>query len=191
MRKESKVREAEQRLRKLVNIPLVQDRLMKNARHWQQLCSSMDVIGDTDLAVDAFLNSQVGERDYGMLYLHVYGLLQVLFVQQDAVEHAAEAIGMPYTADESLGTIRKIRHDVVGHPTKRGGTQSFGIIRVSLSLQSFRMFSFDLSRADNFRTVHLLEVIREQLAAVADAIEKMIAYLCGWPEVSGTPAIDL
>ncbi|MDY3554417.1 hypothetical protein R5W24_003539 [Gemmata sp. JC717] len=185
MRNESKVREVERRLRDVVNRSAIQDRLMLNKRGWEQLCASMDVIGDTDLAVEAFLNSPVGERDYGLLYLHAYGLLQALFVQQDAVEHAAEAIGVPYTPDAALATIRNVRNDIVGHPTKRGRRpESFGIVRISLSTEEFRMFSFDLSRPNNFQSVRFRELIDAQRVAVVAAIEQMISHLQSWPGAS-------
>ena len=116
MESESSVREAERRLRDVVNRPPVQDRLMKDSRHWSQLCSSMDVIGDTEMAVTAYLGSRAHDEDRGQLYLRAYGLLQVLFVQQDAVKHAAEAIELDYSPPASLGLIREIRNDEATTP---------------------------------------------------------------------------
>ncbi len=179
MRNESLVREAERRLRDVVNDTPVQDRLMCNLHRWRQLCSSMDVIGDTELAVEAYLETPAGERQYGQHYLRAYGLLQVLFVQQDAIKHAAEAIGLAYSFPVSLGAIREVRNNAIGHPTKRSGSpwESFGILRVSLSHEGFTLYSFDIGRPDNFQPVRLPELVAEQREAVISAIEQMIRHL--------------
>jgi hypothetical protein len=192
MQNESRVREAERRLRDVVNAPPVQDRLLGDSHRWRQLCSSMDAIGDTDLAVEAYLSSPAGDREYGKLYLQAYGLLQVLFVQQDAVKHAAEAIGLPYSPPASLAAIRDVRNNAIGHPTKRGGSrsESFGIVRVSLSREGFTLYSFDLGRPDNFQPVRLLELIETQREAVVDALEQMIAHLGGSQEAEPSAAAD-
>jgi hypothetical protein len=60
MTDDSMVGKAERRLRDIVNENPVQDHLMLNKRFWQQLCSSMDVIGDTDMAVGS---SKDGRND--------------------------------------------------------------------------------------------------------------------------------
>ena len=179
MQIESPVRKAERRLRDVVNDTSIQDRLMGDSHRWRQLCSSMDAIGDTELAVAAYLTSTVGDGEPGKLYLQTYGLLQVLFVQQDAVKHAAEAIDLPYSPPVSLAAIRDIRNNASGHPTERGGSRSewFGIVRTSLSSKGFTLYSFDSERPDNHQSVQLLELIETQRAAVVDAIKQMIAHL--------------
>src|SRR5205823_10451654 len=103
----------------------------------------------TDHAISAYL-SYPNEDDLGKLYLHAYGLLQALFVQQDALAHAAEAIGLEYQLPDELKPIRKIRNDAVGHPTKRGNKhpESFGIIQISLCHESFTVYSFKWDNPD-------------------------------------------
>ena len=58
---------------------------------WHQLWAALDVIEDTELAIEAYLQSKY-PTDIGERYLRLYGLLQVLFVQQDAMRHVIEAI---------------------------------------------------------------------------------------------------
>jgi hypothetical protein len=175
----SPVRHAEKRLRDAVNAPAVQERLLADLPNWRQLCASMDVIGDTDEAIAAFLTSPAAPRDVGRLYLHTYGLLQALFVQQDAVRHAAEAVGLAYTRADELRVIRDTRNDAVGHPSKRGDTrpESFGIVRHSLTADEFTLYSFDLGRADNFRRVRVREMIESQRAAVVAALDRIAAHV--------------
>ncbi|HEU4923413.1 MAG TPA: hypothetical protein VFT23_10090 [Burkholderiales bacterium] len=179
MQNDSRVREAERQLRDIVNTSPVQDQLMGDLHRWRQLCSSMDAIGDTELAVEAYFDSPAGDGEYGKHYLEAYGLLQVLFVQQDALKHAAEAIGLPYSLPASLIAIREVRNNAVGHPTKRGRSQSesFGIVRASLSHEGFTLYSFDNGLPDNFQPVRLLELIEVQRDAVVDGIRQMISHL--------------
>lgn len=126
-------------LRDVLNDPVVRDRLMQDARRWRQLCSSMDVIDDTDSAIAAYLGSPPIE-DIGQLYLLAYGLLQVLFVQQHAVRHGSEAVGLQYQFPEQLMAVRKTRNNAIGHSTKRGNreSESFGVVKVSLSHEDSR-----------------------------------------------------
>lgn len=175
---QTNVRDLERRLRDAVNVPQVQKQLMQDMRHWQQLCSSMDVIGDTYSAIAAYLASPDVE-DIGQLYLLAYGLLQVLFVQQDAVRHAAEAIGLSYEFSENLLAVRSVRNNAIGHPTKRGGknSESFGIVQVSLSREGFTLYSFDWDQPDAFQPIKFKELITTQLAEVAQGIEQMILCL--------------
>jgi hypothetical protein len=172
------IRELEGRLRDAVNVPEVQDVLIQDRRRWNQLCSSMDVIGDTDSAVAAYLNSPPNQ-DVGHLYLLAYGLLQVLFVQQDAVKHAAEAVGLRYEFPEDLKAVREVRNNAIGHPTKRGGnnSESFGIVQVSLSHQGFTLYSFNWEQPDAFQPIRFQELIASQSNAVRQAIEQMIRHL--------------
>jgi hypothetical protein len=139
----------------------------------------MDAIGDTEMAVEAYLSSPAGDCEYGKLYLQAYGLLQVLFVQQDAVRHAAEAIGMPYSLPASLKAIQAVRNSAIGHPTKRGSSpsESFGISRLSLSHEGFQLYSFDIGQQDNFQPVRLLDLIVAQREAVVDGIRQMVSHL--------------
>lgn len=168
----SAVREAEQRLRGVVNEPEIQHRLIQGQRRWQELCSSLDVIGDTDSAIAAYLASPP-IRNMGLLYLLTYGLLQVLYVQQDAVQHAAKAVGLPYKLPEELLTIREIRNKAIGHPTDR----TKGIIQLTLSHEGFTLYSFDCSRPETSQPIRFAELIEAQSAAVIQCIDKIIHYL--------------
>lgn len=59
---------------------------LRNRAVWYKICSCLDVIGDTELALDAYLQSTV-PTDTGIRYLHLYGAFQALILQQDAVQH--------------------------------------------------------------------------------------------------------
>jgi hypothetical protein len=50
---------------------------------WNRLTSSLDVIGDTEMAFDAYLEHLHDPAESGDLYILLYGVLQALFIQQD------------------------------------------------------------------------------------------------------------
>ena len=131
-------------IRDTINQSQLKGVLSQNAGSWRMLCSSLDVIEDSNSCLDSFLMTDISietenqHLDDGKKYMYLYGTLQALFVQQDAVEHLAEALQFPYTLDSSLKHIRDIRNDSVGHPTKRGSgkRKTFNFItRVSIDNQ--------------------------------------------------------
>ncbi len=173
----SNTHELESQIRDLINNPRKQHILLQNTARWSKLCSSLDVIGDTTLAVRAYEESEEPD-DHGKKYLILYGILQVLFVQQDAVEHLAEALTIPYTPDEKLNEIREIRNNSVGHPTKRGKDKSFNFIsRISMSHTTFDLMTNYSDGTNKYITVDVLELIKSQTeilnATLKNVIEKL------------------
>jgi hypothetical protein len=138
----------------------------------------MDVIGDTDMAVAAYqcLEPVPGT---GGLYLIAYGLLQALFVQQDAVRHVAEAVGFDYTLPSPLRLIREIRNCAIGHPTKRYGAdaKSFGIIRISLDQKRFTLYSFESDGTLPRQEVDLTKLVDLQISHVCIALDAITSHL--------------
>ena len=85
--------EQTQKIRELVNKVIIRCILWQSGVPWDQLSSCLDVIEDTELAITAYLRREFGESTEG-LYLAVYGLLQALFVQQDAVINLCESLSI-------------------------------------------------------------------------------------------------
>src|SRR4051794_31794598 len=95
-RAEDPVEAAERRIRDIVNTARRSSALLQNRQQWFQLCSAMDAIGDTQLAVRAFLDEPMKDaKSDGWSYLVVYGILQVLYVQQDAAKMLASCLKLP------------------------------------------------------------------------------------------------
>jgi hypothetical protein len=68
-----------------------------------QASASCEVIRQTDHCLTAFL-SREPETSAGERYLAVYGVLQALFVQQDAVRHLFEALGRNYPLSTTMNS---------------------------------------------------------------------------------------
>jgi hypothetical protein len=119
---------------------------------------------------DAY-SATVSTDDAGPTYILVYGVLQALIVQQDAVRHLAEGLGLPFSPDPLLQEIREVRNSSVGHPTKRrGDPRSHFISRISLSKKGFQLMTVYPDHGPaKFTWVDIAGLIasqRRQLAAV-------------------------
>lgn len=168
-------------IRELINRPRKQYALLQDEAMWAMLCSSMDTIEDTELCFDAFLTQDIDRAKDGVKYVFVYGVLQALFVQQDAVQNFHEALNMPYTQDPSLKNIRDTRNDSVGHPTKRGGGQGHSynfISRITLGFQGFQLMTIDRGRPQpRFKDVNVPELIATQRDVFVDVLDNVIKTL--------------
>lgn len=154
--------------------------MLRDAGEWNKLCSSLDVIGDTELAIDAYLTRQL-TRDAGEAYLIVYGILQVLFAQQDAVRHLYDSLSIEFSLPDGILQIREIRNNAVGHPTKRiekGTSKSNFMPRFSLRGGGFEVVTaFSDGRPDLRVAVSITDLINEQRRLLnrilMDAVEKL------------------
>ena len=106
-------------LRNLINSPWKQHALLQDAVLWPMLCSCMDTIQDTEAALECFLIEKIDRTNRGKTYLHIYGALQALFMQQDAVDNLHTSLNIEYPGDARLQKIRDIRNYATGHPTNK------------------------------------------------------------------------
>lgn len=163
-------------IRDFINEPRKQFNLLNDLKFWHQLCSSLDVIGDSDLAIDAYINSDFGEDD-GEKYLRLYGVLQALFLQQDAVTNLCESLGLQNNliANPKLKDIRDIRNDSIGHPTKRGNYKSYHFIsRVTIKKSGFQLISNYENSKTTVRDISVIDLIKEQREYLSEIFKKII-----------------
>jgi len=138
------------KIRNLINESRKKNLLRKNEQLWHKLCSSLDVIQDTDAAMTAYQKNAF-PKDEGEQYIRVYGILQALVVQQDATKHLIESlqVGMAREKkDEALRVIRDIRNRSTGHPTEKthGGVSYNFISRVTMHKEGYRLMSIPKGR---------------------------------------------
>jgi hypothetical protein len=126
-----------------------------------------------------FLPGGFGASD-GARYLAVYGLLQALFLQQDAVINLCESLGIPETIDNypRLKEIREIRNMSIGHPTKRkrkkGQLNSYHFIsRSTLSINGFTLLSDYAGGTSESKSISIPDLIADQGEYVSDIINKV------------------
>jgi hypothetical protein len=176
----SSVAELEQQIRDFINNPRKQRALLQDTAAWNLLCSCLDTIGDTELAIDAY-NASGSPDSEGAAYLVVYGALQALFIQQDAVENLCQALAIAYVHDPLLRDIREIRNDSAGHPTKRGGGkgQAYNFIsRWSLTKGGFDlMTTYPDNRSPLFRHVSIPSLIASQRGILQNVLTEVLEKL--------------
>lgn len=171
------------KIRELINTPRIQHGLLRDQAMWNQLCSSLDVIEDTDMAIKAYSNIKPASTN-GEKYLFLYGLLQALVTQQDAVIHLCEALSFPINLEDfpKLREIRNIRIESIGHPTKRDRkknqpTSYHYITRISLQHDSFTLGSEYANGKSGHKYIVIPALMAEQLENIGKILESVIKEL--------------
>lgn len=165
----------EEKIRDFLTCP--RKHLLKDWAKWNILNSAMDLIGDTEMAIEAYLNSKDG-GDSGLQYLLIYGILQILFVQQDAAKLISDALRLPYEHCDELLKIREIRNDTVGHPANRnGGTRSSFLVRCSMTKQGYTLLTTHSNGEPDSQEVNLIELINNQRGVIFTVLTHVIDRL--------------
>lgn len=170
----------ENRIRDRINARRKQHELLGRKADWNRLCSALDVIGDTELALDAYLTHPVVE-DTGVQYLHVYGALQLLQTQQDAVAEICGALQIKPHASPKVPLVRELRSSAVGHPTRQqenNRQKSNFIVRATLSQFGFTLFTVIADEWPHTeRNVNIPKLIELQSSALIATLVEVIALL--------------
>lgn len=171
------VTDAVDRVRDLINEPRTHAKVSRQRASFNVLCSCLDAIGDTQLGIDCYpLNSP--ERGDGRLYLMLYGILQVLYVQQDALSNMASCLGLPYKRDPLLSELRRVRNVAVGHPTKTHDGAAHFIVRISMSARGFDLMTLPADgREPRFQSISIPELIENQRRSARDTLLSIATHL--------------
>ena len=171
------ISELNSRIREYINKPRILYVLKQDSRNWNQISSSLDVIGDTHSAITSYLNSEWPD-DTGLRYIYLYGLLQAMFLQQDAVKDMSKSLEINYPENEELKKIRDIRNDSIGHPTNRGNGKSHHFIsQASMHKDSFTLMSFFAESAPIFEPVNVSTLIEKQMQGVTTLLKNIMSIL--------------
>ena len=119
---------------------------MNNAYFFQAV-SALDAIGDTEYAFAEFREVKK-DFDVGIYYIMTYGLLQAMYLQQDAIVNLGKALGKNIELPKELQEIRYLRDEAIGHPTQRrkvpggkGVITYYHIVRATLNATGFQMLT--------------------------------------------------
>ncbi|MDE0043399.1 MAG: hypothetical protein OXT74_15275 [Candidatus Poribacteria bacterium] len=116
--------------------------------------------------METYLTTDINDLDVGGKYMHIYGTLQALVMQQDAVKLFARTIEVKYPDDPWLSKIRKYRNQTLGHLPKHGGGKSGAlhfIKRDSITATGFELGTIHVKgKSAAFKTVDISQLIREQ-----------------------------
>ena len=172
----------EDRIREFINSGRRQASLLKDSAAWNKLCSSLDVVGDTQLAIEAHPKLR-GSKGDGESYLIVYGVLQAMLLQQDAVKHIGNVLNIMVKLPKQLEDIRVIRNSAAGHPAcqkENGLSKSSFNTRMSLSPVSFQLMTVYTGDRDyEFHQISIPSLIETQEQYVCEVMSGVVKELEG------------
>ena len=156
-------------------------RLMVNDFVWNQLWTALDVINDVDSALTAYTENEFPEG-ISERYLRIYGVMQALFLQQDALDDLIKAIhpATNISVKDILKDIREVRNASIGHPTRMGrkGTLwTHGIVQNSMRKEGFELLSYPKWEGKTFTYVPVLELIEKQRAEAVRILSEVVEEL--------------
>ncbi|MBI4976849.1 MAG: hypothetical protein HZC28_05170 [Spirochaetes bacterium] len=167
-------------IRTMINKPRRQNIILQNRVTWNTLCSSLDTIEDTSHAIGEYISLSNNNYSTGFSYVIVYGVMQAMFLQQDAVIHIASSLGNNLALDDELKKIREIRNSSTGHPVRdRGDNKSFNYIQhCGMTHLKFRLVSYCPNKSDpTFSDIDILKLIDKQKEIISKYINDLILFL--------------
>lgn len=167
--------------------------LKKKDGDWNQFCAALDTIEDTCLAIQDF-KKDPNDLFIKNPYLATYGILQALFIQQDAVNYLKISLfGKDKKIDWGnkkyieLAKIRQVRNETIGHPVKtqqKGKKSTYAndeitsctIDRSSLTKEGFRYMLWMQSKTES-KTINFSEIIELQNKYLSIELETIMKEL--------------
>lgn len=167
--------------------PRHQSRLLANEFVWHQLWTAMDIIDDVESALTAYTENEF-PTEIGEKYLRTYGVMQALFLQQDALDDLIKAIhpSKNISVKDILKDIREARNASIGHPTqmgRKGALSTHGIVQHSMRKEGFELLSYPKKNDETFEHVPVQELIEKQRAEAARILSEVVEELRQQEEV--------
>jgi hypothetical protein len=156
-------------------------RLIADRFVWHQIWTAVDILDDVEAAMSAYLEGEF-PVDVGERYLRVYGIMQALFVQQDALKHLVGAIHPSKLLEvaDDLKDICEARNASVGHPTqlnRKGMLSTHGIVQITMNKDGFELLSYPKKDDKVFDFVPVREMIEKQRAEAARILSEVVSDL--------------
>jgi hypothetical protein len=156
-------------------------RLFADRFIWHQLWTAMDVIDDVESAMTAYLQNEF-PSDIGEKYLRVYGALQGLFIQQDALFDLIRAIHptKEIRVNDVLKDVRDARNASVGHPTqlkRQDVLSAHGIVQHSICKDGFELLSYSAKDGSVFQYIPVRELIEKQRTETTRILSEVVEDL--------------
>jgi len=179
------------KIRDFIQHPRRLDPLLSDMPNWNMLASSFDTIADTEMAITTYENSP-DPGDIGMRYLMIYGILQSLYVQEDAVELMVRAFepnarrAYRIESEPEVNDVRRIRNRAVGHPTKEGDVKSnkkpgvqmsHFIVQHSMRKEGFTLMTTFANGNYTFTDVSIPDLIQKNRYAVERVLQRIMKQL--------------
>ena len=149
-----------------------------------KIAACLDTIEDAQIAIDDYRRIDLSEdqTNRGRLYLVVYGVLQGIFLQQDALRSLAKALRFSFQIDDTprLKEIRDLRNMIAGHPTsfRRNGKDAFyAISRSTLSLEGFEMLEYIEGHSKRMILIDIKELLADNEEPISKTLRNLRSKL--------------
>lgn len=152
--------------------------------HYFAFCAAKDWIQDTAEAIFTHRKSGFSSDRY-QAYIELWGVLQALFVQQDAIEemfYAVELDWVPPKKASAWRALRDLRNLVAGHPTRQGNSPVRRSVtpRAAMSYSSIgvKVYEQGRSRSEQLNIGDMIDAYDDEAAAyLQQVLEKLEAQI--------------
>jgi hypothetical protein len=107
----------------------------------------------------------------------VYGVLQALYLQQDAAVTLARCLDLSFEIPAELKAIREVRNNAIGHPTARRDGSSAMISRITLTTDGFQMLVNSKENLSEFRDVGVRDAALRQGMVMGELLGRAVEQL--------------
>lgn len=152
-------------IREYINEPFINNELrLLEVEKWLCVTSALDTLEDASNAIGFYCKSN-SSSELGELYLHIYGLLQALYVSQDCIVALRKSLidKVINFKEESPGMyyVRNVRDDIL-HATDRGKVNKSYIYLTQMQMSKLNLEYYKQSK-ENFSLsseyVNVMELI--------------------------------
>ena len=179
--KQLSVSDLEQKIRDYINIPRIHKRVVSDPINFNRLCAALDAIGDAEAGLHSYARMR-GTNDVGKKYIVIYGVLQLLYVEQDCVNVLHEIfLNSAAPKVPEITTFRDTRNYVVGHPAPKSTNKTkfpaSHMGRGDLQIDRFSMLSFKPNGEIDRRNVPLKKWVKRQQELLAAILNKILIHI--------------
>lgn len=178
-------------IRDFVNRSLISDRFREDIKNWSQICSCMDMLEDTEMAISNYKTNSFGvnentpkHEEISVGYITIFGILQALVVQQDALDNLFGGLKINVNKFKSidLKNIRDIRVITSGHPTKVTQNKLSGyyhIAQYSVSKVGYELVTYQKDGNYDFKmkSISLYDLIDVQQRELIGIVKKLLSII--------------
>lgn len=169
------------RIRKHIQRQERMSQLIPIYEKWVGITASIDVLEDSSWAIEYYVENDYPSNMKGK-YLYTYGLLQALFVQQDAADNIYkvffdEKIKWKDEYPEAYA-VREMRNDVTGHPLNRDNHFFIYLVQMDMEKDSISYLKDDVdSKKHQSVNVNLMGSIEDSAKCVNHILSKVLEKL--------------
>lgn len=169
------------RIRKHIQRQERMSQMIPVRRKWTGITASIDVLEDSSWAIEYYCKNEYPSDMRGK-YLFTYGLLQALFVQQDAADNIYKVFlekKINWKTDfPKAYDVREIRNDVTGHPLNRDNHFFIYLIQAFMKKESISYIKDDVNvgQSKSF-DVDLMASIEDSAKCINQVLTKVLEKL--------------